>query len=252
MAVAQNADDNSNKIGSFYALTVDVAAKEYDIKTKKSKVTSILYRGMIILVEDKDSASNNYVVKSWDSESKTIYYLIPAEVLLTKAVQYKPEQGVVLGPLIMPIKLRFPWRNSRTNEFEFSKDVSIGTAIGYRFGISEFNPYYLSPVATIGISDISIDSANTNGMIKKPINVAGFTWSVGVVAEFGKMQFGIFGGADYVSKNSSYHWVNQNTTWISIGIGYQLFSMNGSKQITENWAADKTTKKVSARIARDK
>jgi hypothetical protein len=78
---------------------------------------------------------------------------------------------------------------------------------------------------------VSLDSFSTSGKIRNRQEALAFTPSMGVMIEFGNAQVGIFTGIDMLSSsNSSFDtYIYKNKPWISIGLGYSIFSASSKK-----------------------
>jgi hypothetical protein len=145
------------------------------------------------------------------------------------------------GTLFSPIKLRC------NPKFEFSKDITIGTFVGIRTRLSPLKPHFFSFGLGLGISAITLNSGNVVDSIsvngkqilnpkasKNPQDVPAFSWALGGIFEFNKIQIGLLWGRDRISDYSDPGWIFQNKTWFSIGFGYAILSRPPSK--TDNKA----------------
>jgi hypothetical protein len=67
--------------------------------------------------------------------------------------------------------------------------------------------------------------ANTN-------NISALTLSFGIMAQYHKVQIVLLLGWDRISNlnNTTYGWKYQGRPWISIGLGYSIFTTNTTDQ----------------------
>jgi hypothetical protein len=84
----------------------------------------------------------------------------------------------------------------------------------------------------MGVSSVSLDSFYTAGKIRNRQEALAFTPSIGLMIEFGNAQVGVFTGIDMLSSNNSNFdsYIYKNKPWISIGLGYSIFSASSSKK----------------------
>jgi hypothetical protein len=139
-----------------------------------------------------------------------------------KAQHYPRTTSLSFGALMVPVKLRF--RTENVEYFDFSKDVSMGTSVGVRQGLSRFKPYYASLLLSTGMSLVSALPQNSGGFVTAPTDLAAFTASMGTILDLDGVQLGIFSGIDMVPREAGGHWIYQNKPWFSMGIGYQFMS----------------------------
>lgn len=133
------------------------------------------------------------------------------------------------GIVVLPLKAR------KSPEFSYSKDFTLGLSGGAKMRISHSNPTYLNFLYNIGISSVGIDSLSSKGKVKQPSDRAALTNAFGIVLENHSFQFGIFYGFDRLSSNDykNTQWIYNRKPWISIGIGYQIFSKDNKSKKTQ-------------------
>jgi len=142
----------------------------------------------------------------------------------TKA-RYHLRPSFTAGTVIIPIKIRF-------SEFDFSKDITLGTTVGARMRLSSYADNYANLLVGFGVSSVSLDSLSTSGTIMQPVDRSALTPSLGFVLEFASVQVGIFTGIDYISDNSQTNWRYHGKPWLSTGFGYSILSRQS--QSTQN------------------
>ncbi len=142
------------------------------------------------------------------------------------------------GVVLMPFKLRPAVTNNGVKTgFDFSKDLQLGISGGIRQKLTHYNPFFLNVLLNVGISSVMKDSFNTGGQTRQPTDVAAFTYAIGIVFDFAKIQFGVFAGRDRLSARDVGGWVYQNKTWWSVGFGYTLFSVS-TKPVAQSGGAN--------------
>ena len=133
------------------------------------------------------------------------------------------------GIVVLPLKAR------KSPEFSYSKDFTLGLSGGAKVRISHTNPTYINFLYNIGISSVGIDSLSSKGKIKQPSDRAALTNAFGIVFENHSYQFGFFYGFDRLSANDfkNSQWIYNRKPWVSIGIGYQIFSKDNKSKKTQ-------------------
>ncbi|MEZ4776405.1 MAG: hypothetical protein R3D00_24735 [Bacteroidia bacterium] len=169
-----------------------------------------------------DKSSQN---RMHTSEKETpVFYGVRMLDFQAKTRIYNKISSVSFGAIMVPVKFRFP--NKEAASFDLSKDVAIGTSVGYKQGLSRFNPYFINFLFATGVSSISAFPENTGGAITSTTDVAGLTTSLGIILEMDKIQLGVFSGVDMVPKSPGKVWTYQGAPWLSVGIGFQMISWN--------------------------
>jgi len=228
--------------GEIFIFIADASVQEYDLRNKSPRSNfKIAQRGnkcRIIGYQNKQYilrfGSFPYNDGTRDIEKKdddylcnqdnNNYFTLDALDFHKVAIVYPKVRSFIFGALLVPIKLRPGKKDERF--FDFSKDVSIGTSFGYRWGISKFRPHYTDLLFGVGISSITADETTTLGFISKSTNLAAFSLSLGGLLEFSDIQIGLFTGLDWLARDAGESWIYQGKLWFSIGIGYQIFAKN--------------------------
>lgn len=248
------AQNNANVIGNSYIATVTIFGTpiDYPAQTKKNTADSLtpIPRGTIFDVIGIDNSGTAYIIEIRPVKDKkddkgiiqkgtrymqeqfaSPYHLVPIAEF-NKVKEFRGDNGFTLGSLVMPFKLRPGY--GRLGEFEFATDVALNAIFSYKFSLNRYQPWFITPTLSTGISVIQVDSSSTFGKIADSQNLAGFSLSLGCLFEFNKIQVGMFVGSDLLSKNSKYNWINQGRPWFSIGIGYQLFTVSTPGNARQN------------------
>ena len=134
---------------------------------------------------------NDYVtIKFWRWESDPlqskynekngipIYFRISKQDLLTKTQKTfntwggKGAARITAGTLIIPVKLRF-------NQFDFSKDVTLGPFVGLRTRLHKSAQSFISVGFSVGITSVTLNDGNAmkedKSKIAKSVDLAAFT-----------------------------------------------------------------------------
>ena len=134
---------------------------------------------------------------------------------------YSRYAGVTAGLVTMPIKLRL-------NSDDYEPNINLGLNVGFKFRITrtQKDSWQIQPTVGIGISDIPLNSANSN--VKEIENRTAFTFSGGLLFIVNKtINLGVFMGWDKLSKiNQVVDWKYQNKPWLGIGINVGFNSSN--------------------------
>jgi hypothetical protein len=160
------------------------------------------------------------------------YFLVKMKVFKKYAIRVPPtvftKGALGFGILNYPFKFRIqPHIN------DFAGSFNVGAAVSYTYKHDSLKKWRYSHVVGIGISSITLDKAAVNtdtGAISSTNSLTALTLSYGFMVQYDKVQLGLFIGWDRISNlnNSTYGWKYQGNPWISLGIGYSIFSTNSS------------------------
>lgn len=183
----------------------------------------------------RKAGSDNYVISFWSYEKRDSvkynrfnidvenpdekrFFLLSVEDFNNNAVPYYHQRTTfTAGTVIIPVKIRF-------NQFDFSKDITLGTSVGARRRLSPYSNSFANLLLGFGVSSVTVDSLSTGGTVMQPTDRSALTPSLGFVLEFNSVQVGIFSGIDYISDNEATNWRYQGKPWLSIGFGYSIIS----------------------------
>lgn len=104
---------------------------------------------------------------------------------------------------------------------KITQSINFETYLGVKFRISNTEPLYIMPVATIGISNFFID--NDVNYSENPIGdgvILGVTGSVGIMLKYSDFQLGANVGIDKASGEIGKNWLYNDELWYGISIGY--------------------------------
>ncbi len=149
------------------------------------------------------------------SGEKDRYFLITAGQLSEQAAILTSLLSPTYGALLLPIRYR-PQSGLVT------KDISLGGIGGVRMHLKE--DLSLGLMFGVAITATTLDSASTSGKVLDNQNRASATLPLGVLVQWQRVQFGFFGGLDFLMDGAEEEWVYNAKPWISLGIGLGLFT----------------------------
>lgn len=130
------------------------------------------------------------------------------------------------GVINYPFKMR---PGDEKIKMDFTGAFNFGAAVGLKFPYRQHNKISFSLITGYSLSNIVLDSASVtkNKMqLTGTNNFTAFSFSVGAMAEYEKVQVGFFIGWDWLNRinQETYNWEYQGRTWLSIGLGLAIFS----------------------------
>jgi len=227
---------------SDYKLLVEVPLYECTIVGERiDSILMVAEPGSVFTVINR-TADDDLIIRFWEWKENNVlnfrlcfadslrsmrkYFLVAERDICERAIErYNRNPGFTAGTVLIPIKLRL-------QKFDFSKDITLGSAAGVRFRLSHYSPNYVSVIAGVGITSVTIDIHSTDGYSEESSEVPALTPSIGFVFELNNvMQAGMFCGWDYISHNDDIHFLYHGKTWLSFGLGYSLISLNEDKPV---------------------
>ncbi len=184
------------------------------LNLSSSSISSLTTKGIV-----------NNGITAMQIQSNRKYFLVPVSALGTDAIPvYETgwkSQRLTIGATTLPFKLRL-------HNFDFAKDLNIGTVIGVNRRIHPTKNNFVNYLFNISISVNDIDNLSARNVPADQLpakNIASLTLGGGVVWQFGKGQVGLFYGFDFMSHSNwtKYHWVYNKMPWIGIGFGINIF-----------------------------
>jgi hypothetical protein len=170
------------------------------------------------------------ISRNFDTLQK--YFLVKMSVFKAHAVKV-PAKVRTKGALGFGIlNYPFKWRIQPKIQ-DFTGSFNVGAAVAYTLGHDSLNKWTESFVGGVGISSITLDKQSVNAnasMLDSSNGITALTFSLGFILEYSKIQVGAFIGWDRISNlnNTTYGWKYQGNPWLSIGIGYSIFSTSSS------------------------
>ncbi len=249
-----NSQNSTLITGKSYVSNTDIVIVSYNyIGGVATGNKIILKKGTIFNLVNFD-VSKNPIIKAWDfpgsagpnavpvsyltNANNGEYFLMELQDLNNLCTKYySKENSFSWGFTVMPYKLRFGNRADR--KFNFTNNFTIGITSGWSYRFKGRHEKNIALLGSVGVSAFSVDSLTTKGTTKQSIATSAFTPAIGIVYEHEGFQVGIFTGADYCINELSRTWVYQSKPWLSVGMGFSLFSKNKTNSSTDK---DKQTK----------
>ena len=134
---------------------------------------------------------------------------------------------LTFGSTIIPVRIR-------KNPFDFSKDLTLGPTIGFKWRLDKIMPTYLNLLYSIGVTSVTVNSDNATTGNNEIIDLGALTHALGLVAETANIQFGLFWGWDQLSNGNQkkYQWVYNQNRWFSVGFGITILSNQNKARIS--------------------
>jgi len=135
----------------------------------------------------------------------------------TSDLVYSSFDGLSSGPLVVPFKYR-------SDDKSISGEVAVGYYIGYAVPLNwisdKLKTVSFTPIASIGVSQISVaETTGTNNEIKTE-NRTGFTWAVGfLLNNWDGVNVGLVYGQDRIGDST---WEHEGKPWYSVSIGWDI------------------------------
>ena len=182
-------------------------------------------------LSDEDANSRSY-------GDKQRYFKVGVAYIEALAVRETRIGGALAAGVI---NFPFKYRPQKGNA-DFSGAFNFGAGIGYKFHHKSWRQFTYSIISGYSISNVVLDSSNANknqGKLSSTNNFTAFSFSLGLLAEYQRVQAGIFIGWDRISKlnHREFDWQYQGKPWISVGFGFAIFS-GQKEQGDKNTTAD--------------
>lgn len=170
-----------------------------------------------------------------DFDSERILFKVPKSYLKdhARSEEYR-RPNIAIGAINFPFKMRF--QNGRR---DFSGAFNLGVGVGMSLRQKEWkkNDYYV--LIGTGITEINLlaSEVGRNADLLQDVNgLTALTISMGFMIQREKTQIGLFYGWDHLSagNHATYDWKQQARPWVSLAIGYAIFSGEGKKANTDS------------------
>lgn len=187
------------------------------------------------------SSLSNTEKTSFDLGTGQLYFRVHIDYVVKYAFQETRFGGALsIGVINFPFKAR-----NLSSNGDFSGAFNFGTAVGYKFPHRNWHDFHWSIVAGFSLSDVVLDNGSVKQNADKLATVNNFSalsLSIGPMLEFKKVQVGIFLGWDWIKKinHQEFGWNYQGRPWLSIGIGYSVFSNEKEKEMKDESQRDKS------------
>lgn len=162
---------------------------------------------------------------TYDHSIYQLYFKVSIEDLDANAINNdKISGGLTLGVINFPFKYR-----PQSGKGDFSGSFNFGAAIGYKLPHYNSRKFNYSVLSGYSISNINADSSSVErnaDKLKTTNNFTAFSFSLGVLVEYEKVQAGLFIGWDRLSRinHNEFGWIYQGAPWLSVGFGLSIFS----------------------------
>lgn len=212
----------------------DKAIQYNDEKMMNEKVLFILQS------VDKDNDRVTFYAKNFNSSSnpiiqntnrdKSFYYNDKLFYMTYKDYKSNAKDAAYpdrfnFGILTLPFKYR-PQKNA-----DFDAEFNLNTTLGYLLRSNYFRKTKIYIQGGVGIGNINLDTSNASKIDDdKSHDASAITAFAGVMLQYDNLQAGLYFGVDSINKNAQYDWVNQGNIWISVGIGFKVFTLSKAKE----------------------
>ena len=165
---------------------------------------------------------------------KQAYFRMSVDMLDICAVRDERESySMAFGVINFPFKYRF-----QKDRSDFSGAFNFGAAIGAKFPSRPSCIWKQSALMGFSISNTVIDSVAADkhqDKLSSTNNFTAFSLSIGYLLEYKGVQLGIFLGFDKLSRinQEEFGWHYQGKPWLSIGLGYSIFSTKSSSDVNQ-------------------
>ncbi|WP_139959327.1 transcriptional regulator [Flavicella sediminum] len=227
---------NKNKIEPLYSKEKKDCFYKANISVSKD---SLLINFWLEEIKNKtyyDLDKNKKLIK------KNEYTFVPDEKYFIKlrnreSVSFRKNSGV-LSALTIPFKYHPSVKNNGiTSNSSIEKDINANVFVGYKLGRAKYiydkydgmeeKTSGITIGAFIGLSSQKLDSISTSTNLqhlKKDIevNVASFSYGIGIVGDIRKFELGFFLGFDNALGSIGNKWNFDNKLWLGVGLGYKL------------------------------
>lgn len=220
-------------LGQSRKLLHPVDLKEVGAKSKKhlppnSKFTIIGEKkdAYKIYFWDWDKESVKYAKFNYNKETNSQrYFLLSKDNLEVYSEKIYDFFAPAFGTLTFPFKYRF-----NDKSFETTFNLSLTGGVHLRPYLT--NRHVFSLLLGVGPSTVKLDGSNVSNtdVLEKGENLttAAVTFSLSLMYQFEKVQFGVSIGVDNIFDNEKYDWKNQGKPWLSLGVGLNIFTENNS------------------------
>tara|TARA_R110002050_G_scaffold188455_8_gene322900 strand:+ start:1819 stop:2718 length:900 start_codon:yes stop_codon:yes gene_type:complete len=146
--------------------------------------------------------------------------------------RYWRKPRVAYGPSFsVPFKFR-----SEVNDEPLRIDPSfqLGGFIGVKWRIHKYSPVYILPLATLGVTNISINESTVKSDVDIPDGqILARTLSLGIVTQIDNFQIGVVLGWDKPGGDIGNDWVYSDRPWYSFQIGFDFLNLNSGEKDKE-------------------
>ena len=209
---------------------------EKNTKTRKYKATSDFYKYNFKGTAGLYTGLTDEAVNSRSYGTNQAYFTVPIGIITDETLAIKEDK---IGGALAAGVINFPFKyRPQKGMADFSGAFNFGAGIGYKFPHKSWRQFSYSIMSGYSISNVVLDSSNSNknqGKLASTNNFTAFSFSIGFLAEYQRVQAGIFLGWDRISKinQREFEWQYQGKSWISVGFGFAIFSAQKEEAATE-------------------
>ncbi|SRX74764.1 hypothetical protein [Aequorivita antarctica] len=191
----------------YQLITIPGSSKTQD-QTPKSE--SLQYPNSGTTVSSKDYDKNFWIEESVIEKNTNTEY-------------YKFANQVFSGLLTAPFKYRLKLGNAP--ESLIDGDFNVAPFIGWKWRLSNQNPYYVAPFIFAGVTTLNYNSANNSGITDESVieNGTGITYGAGISFRIGSVSPGIILGFDHSLGNLGSTFTYKDKAWLSFSVNYDFF-----------------------------
>jgi hypothetical protein len=211
-----------------YTESVKIDKDKKDIQTSKEKKyqpTSDFFKYNFIGTNENFNSLTPEQINSRNYGTNQAYFKVGVAYI----DQLATKESYVSGSLAAGV-INFPFKfRPQKGNVDFSGAFNFGAGIGYTFRHKSYRSFTHSLISGYSISNIVLDSSNTNqnqGKLASTNNFTAFSFSLGYLIQYQSVQAGLFIGWDRISKinHKEFDWQYQGKPWISVGFGLAIFS----------------------------
>ena len=164
---------------------------------------------------------------------KQVYFNVKKDLIKKHAREVKKIGGsLAVGVINFPFKFR-----PQKNEVDFSGAFNFGAGLGWTLPHKSWRKTSHSFITGYSISNVVLDAESVNqneDKLNSTNNFTAFSFSIGYLIQYDKVQAGLFLGWDRINKinQKEFGWIYQGKPWMSIGFGLAIFSGNNEKEIS--------------------
>lgn len=195
---------------------------------------SLFFKYNVLNPETYDALDQSQKVSGLIDEAR-ILFKVPKSYLKdhARSEEYR-RPNIAIGAINFPFKMRF-----QDGRRDFSGAFNLGVGVGMSLRQKEWkkNDYYV--LIGTGITEINLVASEVgrNADLLQDVNgLTALTISMGFMIQREKTQIGLFYGWDHLSagNHATYDWKQQARPWLSLAIGYAIFSGEGKKANTDS------------------
>jgi hypothetical protein len=197
------------------------------------KVQSINKDTVTFYAVEFDELDNTDKDKNTNKDKAYYYNDKLFEIDLANYKSYASDNEVAdrmtFGVLTLPFKYRL--QKGANFENKFNLNTVLSYLLSNRFN-QNIKLYFQGGA---GFGAVNLNSDNATGVIAGSTeNIETITGFGGLMVDYKGFQTGVYLGADKINNNSKYNWQSQGKPWLSIGIGFKVFTISKLSENNKN------------------